>query len=68
MTKKKTRTGDKQFQQYLAKKPRLECDYTEYGVMSYIVPARNDNGEATPKPKRKQTNRRKRNTPSAGHK
>jgi hypothetical protein len=64
MSNKKTKTAGKQLQQYLAKKPRLECDYTEYGVMSYIVPSRNDNGKAASG--RKQAKRRKGKAPSAG--
>jgi hypothetical protein len=65
MSKKKTTTAGKRLRHYLARKPHLECDYTEFGVLSYVVPAPNKNGQAPP---RRKVSARKGKAPSTRRK
>lgn len=66
MTRKTTTKAGKRLRQYLARKPNVECDYTEFGVLSYVVPSPNKNGEAPPR--RKQVKARKAKAPSTRRK
>jgi hypothetical protein len=41
MRKKQKKPTPKAIQDYLQRKPRIQCEYTEYGVISYVVPSAN---------------------------
>jgi hypothetical protein len=59
MSNKKTKTVPKRLREYLAEKARLECDYTEYGVLSYVVPSGGRHRKPIPKSKRANGKKRK---------
>jgi len=63
MRKKQKKPVPKSLQDYLTRKIQLECEYTEFGVMSYIVPTENGVKQTEAEDKAQSKSRNKRRYP-----